>query len=376
MADLLAVRLAFVKASSRYELVTDSTAATDNGANLIIDQAQRFLDRRNNAPNSERRFTKLLKSGQSFFTMDELISIKAVTIIDTTEDPARNDITENGFDYADFRKEYPGAISSWTTGAPCFWALVPTLFAPEFTFAESLTNGTFAADTDWTHTGNWAIASGVLSGTTDSGNDTQAFAAQVSGEELVIGRTYRIRFTITTISAGSVAVLCGTGKTGTSRSTAGTYTEDLVCTTDTTFGFDGTGFTGSIDNVSAIDITLQPDFIESAPSDILDTLTELPASTNSRLSGMLVYPPPNSEQTVEVLGRFFTRAMSANTDTSFWSVNHDDLLVDVAVYLAEKAFGSRDLAEQLLVRVERGEADVDKSAVELELSIAGTELEA
>ena len=48
----------------------------------------------------------------------------------------------------------------------------------------------------------------------------------------------------------------------------------------------------------------------------------------------------------------------------------------VAVYLAEKAFGSRDRAEQLLTRVERGESDVDKTAVELELSIAGTELEA
>ena len=369
MSDLLAIRLAFVKQSMRYDLVTTAAATTDNGANLFINQAQRFLDRRLIAPNSERRFTKLLKAGEDWFTMDNVISIKAVTIIDMGDSTKqRTDITQYGYDYKDFRKEFNDTLATADTGEPSSWALTPLLFAPEFTFTEHLTNGAFASGSGWTLTGNWAIAGGTLNGTTDSGNVTQ-------GAALVIGRTFRITYTITTVSAGSVAVLCGTGTTGTSRSTTGTFTEDLVCATDTTFGFDGTGFTGSIDNVSAVDITLQPDFIETAPDDHTDTLIELSTSTNSRLTGMILNPPPDEEYTIEVLGRFYTRELSANTDTSFWSVNYDDLLVDAAVYLAEKAHGSRDRQEQLLEIVNRGQEDVTRELVELEMSIGDTELE-
>jgi len=47
---------------------------------------------------------------------------------------------------------------------------------------------------------------------------------------LTIGETYEITFTLTNVTAGEIRALCG-ATTGTSRSTNGTFTEQLVCTT-------------------------------------------------------------------------------------------------------------------------------------------------
>jgi hypothetical protein len=369
MAALLAIRTDFVNMSNRYDLINSGSYTSDNGADDFINKAQRFLDRSVYAPRTQRRYAKRLKTGDFFITLDELISIDAVFVKDASDSEKElTDITSNGFSYQSFRQEYSGAISSWSSGEPSAWAPAPILFSPELAFSEQLTNGTFTIGSGWTLTGNWALDGGTLNGTTDSGNVTQ-------GAVLAVGRTYRITFTITKVSAGSVAVLCGTGTTGTSRSTAGTFTEDLVCATDTTFGFDGTGFTGSIDNVSAADITLQSAFIETAPIDIGDTLVELPDSVNSRMTGIIFNPTADAAYTIEVLGRFYTRAMSADTDTSYWSVNYPDLLVITASYLAVRQHGNAARTQYFLDLMQTDATSIAKETVEFEMSGMDTKLE-
>lgn len=115
--------------------------------------------------------------------------------------------------------------------------------------AELTTNGTFAADTNWTKGTGWSIAAGVAtkvpSGTATTLSQSITFTA---------GYIYRVTFTVTARVAGSVTprLSGGTNVVGTARSAAGTFSEDLTAVTgNNSFDFvGGTGGDLSIDNVS------------------------------------------------------------------------------------------------------------------------------
>lgn len=51
--------------------------------------------------------------------------------------------------------------------------------------------------------------------------------------------------------------------------------------------------------------------------------------------GVIIMPPPESACTVSVFGRFYDRALSADTDVSWWSVHHGEILVRAAAKLLE-----------------------------------------
>ena len=104
-----------------------------------------------------------------------------------------------------------------------------------------ITNGTFTTDTDWTKN-TWTIGSGTANATTVSSDLEQTIAH-------VDGQTYRLTYTMTR-SAGSLTPKIG-GTSGTVRSSSGTYTENIVMgTTNALIEFTGSGFTGTLDNVS------------------------------------------------------------------------------------------------------------------------------
>ena len=108
-----------------------------------------------------------------------------------------------------------------------------------------VTNGTFASDTGWTKGSGWVIAAGVATATLA---DTDL--EQDCPETLVEGRTYTVTFTTSSTAAGSVAVSLGGGDPGTSRSTDNTFVEVITAGATNVVAFTGTGFTGSIDNVT------------------------------------------------------------------------------------------------------------------------------
>jgi hypothetical protein len=51
--------------------------------------------------------------------------------------------------------------------------------------------------------------------------------------------------------------------------------------------------------------------------------------------GLVVLPPPSVDLTVIVEGVFYDRSLTANTDTSWWSVNHPEILIRCACKLLE-----------------------------------------
>jgi hypothetical protein len=115
-----------------------------------------------------------------------------------------------------------------------------------------ITNGTFDTDTDWGKGTGWSINT--------SSKIAECDGSQVSGTQLTQtglsftnGVTYRITYTLT-VTAGSVkaAFRGGTGVDGVSRTSSGTYTENMVALTgNNSFRMiANTDFIGTVDNIS------------------------------------------------------------------------------------------------------------------------------
>lgn len=111
----------------------------------------------------------------------------------------------------------------------------------------------FSSDTGyWSKDPNVAIGSGTANWTAAVVNN-----ALYRPGTLTQGKYYEVTFTVTSISAGSIAVYAG-GNTGTARTAPGTYTQRVVCgTTNTTLGWvsQTNPTTASIDNVSWKEVT-------------------------------------------------------------------------------------------------------------------------
>jgi hypothetical protein len=75
------------------------------------------------------------------------------------------------------------------------------------------------------------------------------------------------------------------------------------------------------------------------------------------LQGLIVMPPSDGVRTVEVLGRWYSKELSADADVSVWSVNHPDLLVRAAMRELEITFrneqGVRAIEGPLLIQLKQ-----------------------
>ena len=117
--------------------------------------------------------------------------------------------------------------------------------------SELIINGTFDSDSDWTKGTGFSISGGVAS--CDGSQSSTTNLHNAAFNNLVNGKTYRVEYTITSYTAGSVTVKAGNTGVGTARSAAGTYVEHLVAEVSTfpTVQFNADAdFVGSIDNVS------------------------------------------------------------------------------------------------------------------------------
>lgn len=155
--------------------------------------------------------------------------------------PPVHPLVADGYKYPEPTRLYLQA----QTGASQFRVGDHSALGPEL-----VTNGAMAADTDWTKGTGWTIAAGVASSSgAQSANSDLVQDTDDTGAELIEGEVYTVVFTATR-SAGNVRAVLG-GTAGTNRSSAATFTENLVC------GADGTiviradlDFIGTIDDVS------------------------------------------------------------------------------------------------------------------------------
>jgi predicted RecA/RadA family phage recombinase len=112
--------------------------------------------------------------------------------------------------------------------------------------ASLVTNGDFAADSDWTKGGTWTIAAGVATRTASaSGVDlSQSIASLAAGP-------YHLIFRVTAVTASSITAVLGQGSASAARSATGIYSQVIVAGTgDLLLAMRANAsFAGSIDNV-------------------------------------------------------------------------------------------------------------------------------
>jgi hypothetical protein len=116
---------------------------------------------------------------------------------------------------------------------------------------ELVVNGDFATDSDWTKETGWTISGGKANFSGGSGNRNMSQAIGITN-----GKTYEIKYTVSSISAGAVSVRLG-GMSGISEVTAtttgvfsGFITANSSANGNVQIEDNDNNFVGSIDNVS------------------------------------------------------------------------------------------------------------------------------
>lgn len=119
-----------------------------------------------------------------------------------------------------------------------------------------MANGGFGSDTLWNNGTNWTIAGGVAHHATGAGGVFSQSAAYNLNGGLVIGRLYKLTYTILNYVSGTVTPTMGDTSSGSTRSGAGTFTEILRCAGTTVLSFTaGSTFVADLDNVSVVPVS-------------------------------------------------------------------------------------------------------------------------
>ena len=212
-----------------------------------------------------------------------------------------------------------------------------------------ITNGGFDTGAGWVLGAGWAIGGGTLNAT------ATALEAQQLGV-LIPGRMYRVTFSITDYTAGSVRIkLGGGGGGGTYRSAVDTFTETIFAD-GTYLALDGgAAFTGKIDNVSCIEWTNATAY--NAPAFVaLEGLTGDGATTyidynwnpsangvnyTQNGAGIGVYARNDVDEAKHICGindaANYLQLAPRNANTSEWSIN-DDGTDDTAAMLDSRGY--------------------------------------
>ena len=118
--------------------------------------------------------------------------------------------------------------------------------------SEKVTNGDFATDSDWSKGTGWTISGGTANcDGTQSGNTD--LSQNITTDT---GKQYKITYTVSNYSAGSIFIRLNSGNVTSTKSSNGTFTEVLSGASGTQFILRANlDFNGSIDNVSVKEYT-------------------------------------------------------------------------------------------------------------------------
>lgn len=167
---------------------------------------------------------------------------------------------------------------------------------------ESIVNGSFATDTDWTKGTGWTISGGTA-------NKAAGVASDLSQDiTSVTGKLYVVKYDVSGRTAGSITPDVG-GTNGTAQTTNGTF-EELITGGggDTFFRLEADStFDGSIDNVTVRGSIAPPDGRFTIVVKFIFDGNDFP----------LVFPFPFGSEQFAILECLFTKLKPANCDIVF-----------------------------------------------------------
>lgn len=85
-------------------------------------------------------------------------------------------------------------------------------------------------------------------------------------------------------------------------------------------------------------------------------------------NGVIFYPPPDVVYVIEVWGMFYSPELSTNTDESFWSVVHPEVLLMAAMHQLEIMYRNTDGANDWLNAIQLEVSGLGKDFVEEHIS--------
>lgn len=105
--------------------------------------------------------------------------------------------------------------------------------------------------------------------------------------------------------------------------------------------------------------------INTVDKDSLGSFFNYVDESSNDYRGVIILPAPDEAVVVELYGQFYSTELLNNTDYSFWSVNHPDVLLLAALYQLEILYHRNTQgANDYLVQLERALSDIDKDTVE------------
>lgn len=287
---LLEVRQDFIRLTKRYDLVTngDITAA-DNGANRFINMGQMYLDSIVEHPLLLRKWKGVLDTTKFFILVKGLIRVEFLYLLDSTN--GYYALTGDLEYYDEFRWNQPNLYASYTSGRPTTWTFGTIELAPEFEQQKATITGATAA-------------SPVVITSSNTFSDGDFVVLQnVLGMTELNENVYK------------VASSSGSGFSLTDEDDA---------------NIDGSAFTAY---TSGGITSLVPD----KTAYYNDTVFE----NYDAQEGIIFNRASDQRYQVELIGKFYSRQLSANGDKTFWTVRYPLLLAQAAARMHAKITSNR-----------------------------------
>ena len=369
--SLFAIRKQLVDETGRNDLVVNTTAYVDAGANFHIRAGTRTLDSIQDTPKTFATYQKDTAVDDYKIVFKNNRSISSVRVTDgvtsTSTDDGRTLLTKVSRDW--LKEEYAGAVAGVTSGRPKYWipaiiglapqqsTLQPALVANS---PELLQNGNFDTPAFWTLSGSeFTIESGKLVSAASA-----AITATSDDIRLVPGKSYLVAFTVTDRTASDVTVSLG-GKNGTARSTNATFSESIVAgTTNLDLIFTtGTTFDGKIDSVS-----VKENVTNAYTGDFTYDFEEAElGDSHWGDTGIQFMPPADIVYTIIVEGRWWSRPLYNDWEENYWSFNHPDVLIQATMMSLEKfrrnTAGVNDMRRALLEQLRGIDTDLSSNDI-------------
>jgi hypothetical protein len=127
------LREKFIRLSGRYDLVTETTNWTDNGANWYLQAGQRMIEQLAGAPKQLGRYFEVVDVGTYYVTFDGCRSIKEVFVGTTTERTRLTHMYAN-----EFFEEYNEPFGNVAQGSPKYYTEAYLRGIPDFSSLDKL----------------------------------------------------------------------------------------------------------------------------------------------------------------------------------------------------------------------------------------------